>query len=212
MIKSLLKPLAISATLLLCSQLAQAATITNISESAQQVSPILPGLIIPDATLKNTNGEPVSMTQLINKKPTVLVVYRGGWCPYCSKQLANIQKIEQQLVAKGFQIIAVSPDSPEKLSESKISSPNYQLLSDDQLSFTQDLGLAFYLEDKVADIYRDKLGVNFVTLDGEQKVALPAPAVFVLDTDGRVHFQYANPNYKVRLSEQLLLAAADPVQ
>ena len=121
MIKSLLKPLAISATLLLCGQLAQAATITNISESAQQVSPILPGLIIPDAALKNTNGEPVSMTQLINKKPTVLVVYRGGWCPYCSKQLANIQKVEQQLTEKGFQIIAVSPDSPEKLSESKIS-------------------------------------------------------------------------------------------
>ncbi len=212
MLKTFLKSLLLGAALILSSQISQAATITKISDSAEQVSPILPGLIIPDSTLKNTEGKPVSIKDIVSKKPTILVVYRGGWCPYCSKQLANIQKIEQQLVAKGFQIIAVSPDSPEKLSESTISSTNYQLLSDDQLSFTQSLGLAFYLEDKVAEIYRNKLGVNFVTLDGEEKVALPVPAVFVLDTQGRVHFQYANPNYKVRLSEQLLLAAADSVQ
>ncbi len=212
MLKTILKTLFVGSALMLSSQFSQAATITNISDSAEQVSPLLPGLIIPNSTLKNTEGKQVSIKDIVSKKPTILVVYRGGWCPYCSKQLANIQKVEQQLVAKGFQIIAVSPDSPEKLSESTISSANYQLLSDDQLSFSQDLGLAFYLEDKVAEIYRNKLGVNFVTLDGEEKVALPVPAVFVLDTQGRVHFQYANPNYKVRLSEQLLLAAADSVQ
>ncbi|MFY8275277.1 peroxiredoxin-like family protein [Pseudoalteromonas sp. SSDWG2] len=212
MLKTFVNTLIASSTLLIASHVAQAATITHISDSAEQVSPVLPGLVIPDSTLKNTQGEEVSIKALVSEKPTILVVYRGGWCPYCSKQLANIQKVEQQLVEKGFQIIAVSPDSPEKLRESKISSANYKLLSDDQLRLSQDLGLAFFLEDKVADIYRNKLGVNFVTLDGEQKVALPVPAVFVLDTDSRVHFQYANPNYKVRLSEQLLLAAADSVQ
>ena len=62
------------------------------------------------------------------------------------------------------------------------------------------MGLAFFLDDKTAKVYRNKLGVNFVGLDGEQKVALPVPAVFVLDTQGMVHFQYANPNYRVRLS------------
>ncbi|TMO84397.1 peroxiredoxin-like family protein [Pseudoalteromonas ruthenica] len=201
----------VGAILLLFSSVASAAVITNISDSAEQVRPLLPGLIAPDVTLKDTQGQPVALKKLLANKPTVLVVYRGGWCPYCSKQLKNIQNIEQQIAEMGLQIIAVSPDSPAKLAQSTISSPTYQLLSDDQLALAQAMGLAFFLDDKTAKVYRNKLGVNFVGLDGEQKVALPVPAVFVLDTQGMVHFQYANPNYRVRLSEPLLLAAAKQV-
>ena len=37
---------------------------------------------------------------------------------------------------------------------------------------------------------------------------LPAPAVFILDTDGLVQFSYVNPNYRVRPSADLILSAA----
>ena len=188
-----------------------AATATNIAVQAEKVSPLLPGLTVPAITLKDKAGKNVDLAEHFAEKTTVLIVYRGGWCPYCSKQLASIQKIEQQIADLGAQIIAVSPDSPAKLAETKIDSPNYQLLSDDNLALSQALGLAFYLDDKTATIYRNKLGVNFVSLDGKEKVALPVPAVFVIDQKGLVHFQYANPNYKVRLTENLLLAAVKSV-
>jgi len=204
------KSLLISALFVLSSQVI-AATATNIAESAEQVSPLLPGLAVPNIELKDQYGKTVSLAERFKEKTTVLIVYRGGWCPYCSKQLANVQKIEKELADLGAQIIAVSPDSPEKLAESKITSPNYQLLSDDSLLLAQKLGLAFYLDDKTAKIDRNKLGVNFVSLEGEVKVALPVPAVFVIDTNGLVNFQYANPNYKVRLTEDLLLAAVKSV-
>ena len=204
------KSLLISALFALSSQVI-AATATNIAESAEQVSPLLPGLAVPNIELKDQYGKTVSLAERFKERTTVLIVYRGGWCPYCSKQLANVQKIEKELADLGAQIIAVSPDSPEKLAESKITSPNYQLLSDDSLLLAQKLGLAFYLDDKTAKIYRNKLGVNFVSLEGEVKVALPVPAVFVIDTNGLVNFQYANPNYKVRLTEDLLLAAVKSV-
>lgn len=188
-----------------------AATATNIAESAEQVSPLLPGLTVPNVELKDQYGKTVSLAERFKEKTTVLIVYRGGWCPYCSKQLASVQKIEKELANLNAQLIAVSPDSPEKLAETKITAPSYQLLSDDSLTLAQKLGLAFYLDDKTAKIYRNKLGVNFVSLEGEAKVALPVPAVFVIDTNGLVHFQYANPNYKVRLTEDLLLAAVKSV-
>jgi len=188
-----------------------AATATNIAESAERVSPLLPGLTVPNIELKDQYGKTVSLTERFKEKTTVLIVYRGGWCPYCSKQLASVQKIEKELADLNAQLIAVSPDSPEKLAETKITAPSYQLLSDDSLTLAQTLGLAFYLDDKTAKIYRNKLGVNFVSLEGEAKVALPVPAVFVIDTNGLVHFQYANPNYKVRLTEDLLLAAVKSV-
>jgi len=204
------RSLLITALLALSSQ-AIAATATNIANSAEQVSPLLPGLTIQNVDLKDQFGKSVSLGERFKEKTTVLIVYRGGWCPYCSRQLASVQKIEKQLASLNAQIIAISPDSPEKLAESKISSPNYQLLSDDSLALSQQLGLAFYLDAKTAKIYRNKLGVNFVSLDGEAKVALPVPAVFVVDTKGLIHFQYANPNYKVRLTEDLLLAAVKSV-
>ena len=204
------KSLLISALFVLSSQVI-AATATNIAESAERVSPLLPGLTVPNIELKDQYGKTVSLTERFKEKTTVLIVYRGGWCPYCSKQLASVQKIEKELANLNAQLIAVSPDSPEKLAETKITAPSYQLLSDDSLTLAQTLGLAFYLDDKTAKIYRNKLGVNFVSLEGEPKVALPVPAVFVIDTNGLVHFQYANPNYKVRLTEDLLLAAVKSV-
>ncbi|KTF13955.1 peroxiredoxin-like family protein [Pseudoalteromonas sp. H105] len=206
----MLKPILLACALLL-SVSTLAATASNIASKAEQVSPLMPGLTVPATTLKDKDGNNVDLSKRFAEKTTVLIVYRGGWCPYCSRQLASIQKIEQQIADLDAQIIAISPDSPEKLSESKIDSPNYQLLSDDGLVLSQALGLAFYLDDKTATIYRNKLGVNFVSLDGKAKVALPVPAVFVIDKKGLVNFQYANPNYKVRLTENLLLAAVKSV-
>ena len=68
------------------------------------------------------------------------------------------------------------------------------------------------LDDKTAAIYRNKRGVNFVDAQGKVNVALPVPAVFVIDKSGVVYFQYANPNYKVRLTEELLLAGVKSIE
>lgn len=189
---------------------AQAST-AGIAAAPEQVSPLLPGLSVPNVTLKDQQGHNIELKKRFAEKTTILIIYRGGWCPYCSKQLANIQKIEQQLANLNAQIIAVSPDSPEKLAQSKIKSPNYLLLSDDSLTLAKALGLAYYLDDKTAAIYRNKRGVNFVDAQGKVNVALPVPAVFVIDKSGVVYFQYANPNYKVRLTESLLLAAVESI-
>ncbi len=37
---------------------------------------------------------------------------------------------------------------------------------------------------------------------------LPVPAVFIAGKDSIIEFEYVNPNYKVRLSPELLLAGA----
>ena len=80
------KSLLISALFVLSSQVV-AATASNIAESAEQVSPLLPGLAVPNVELKDQYGKTVSLSERFKEKTTVLIVYRGGWCPYCSKQL-----------------------------------------------------------------------------------------------------------------------------
>ncbi len=187
---------------------AHAAKVFNISQSAESVSPLMPGLKVPSSQIATAQGDTLSTDALFASKPTVLVVYRGGWCPYCNQQLKDLQKIETDLVKLGFQLIAMSPDSAEKLAQNPLESKNYRLISDFNFELTQNLGLGYYLDEKMSSAYKNKLGATFVGLDGKAQVALPVPAVFVIDQTGLVHFQYANPNYRVRLDESVLLAAA----
>ena len=51
-------------------------------------------------------------------------------------------------------------------------------------------------------------GIDLEAASGEKHHELPAPAVFVVATDGRIQFEYVNPDYSVRVHPDLLLAAA----
>ena len=79
--------------LMLISPLTLSAEAFNIKASAEQVSPLLPGLTVPNSQVLNPQGNVISTDSVFAKKPTVLVVYRGGWCPFCSRQLMGIQQI-----------------------------------------------------------------------------------------------------------------------
>src|SRR5882724_8998499 len=100
-----------------------------VAQKAEDVQPLKVGDSIPDGTVKTIDGKDVSLKSLI-QKPTVLIFYRGGWCPYCSTQMGQLVKLEPKLVKMGFQILAVSADWPEKLKESLAKQRvNYTLLS-----------------------------------------------------------------------------------
>ncbi|MEM9016753.1 MAG: peroxiredoxin family protein, partial [Verrucomicrobiota bacterium] len=68
----------------------------------------------PDFTLPNAKGVEVSLATELEKGPVVLTWYRGGWCPYCNIQLAAYQKVLPQFEELGAQLIAVSPELPDK--------------------------------------------------------------------------------------------------
>jgi thiol-disulfide isomerase/thioredoxin len=80
---------------------------TQIADSAQNVTPLLIGQAAPNSKLQTVDGDPVSLKALTMQKPTVLIFYRGGWCPYCNSQLAGLKEIEGQLDDLGYQILAI---------------------------------------------------------------------------------------------------------
>ncbi len=46
---------------------------------ANLVNPLLIGSAVPAVTLVDTEGNAVNLATEIQKKPTILVFYRGGW-------------------------------------------------------------------------------------------------------------------------------------
>lgn len=172
----------------------------QLPEKATDVSPFLIGEIIPDATLKSPDANDHSVSDILSKKPTVMIFYRGGWCPYCNRHLAEIQDAESEIISLGYQIIAISPDSPENLQITDDKHQlNYSLYSDSSGAFTKSIGIAFKASEKKWNKLSEKS-------NGLNEGFLPVPAVFVVNTKGEILFEYINPSYNKRLKASLLIA------
>lgn len=168
----------------------------------EDISPLLVGEKIPSVSVQTVSGETINSESFYSKGKSILIFYRGGWCPYCNTQMSQLQLIEKDLVNLGYTIYAISPDSPDKMKESveKIKM-TYTLISDKTGTLSRALGIAF----KSPEHYEKRLEA-IQGVDAE--LHLPVPSVFIVNTNGEILFEYINPNYKVRMSSDLLLAAA----
>ena len=172
----------------------------QIAEKAEDISPLLIGETIPDMDLKASDESIHKFSGIVGEKPTVLLVYRGGWCPFCNAHLSEIQGVQSEVIKLGYQIVAVSPDSPENLQiTDEKDKLEYSLYSDGDGKFIQSLGIAFKAPEKYAGMLNKSSG-------GLNDGFLPVPSVFIVDTSGKILFEYINPDYKTRLSVGLLLA------
>lgn len=181
----------------------------KFSNGSDEICPLLVGSTLPESMLRDVQGNELSSGQIFTDKPTVLIFYRGSWCPYCSKHMSAIAKLEPELLEMGFQIIGVTPDSPEKIEKFEDKKKlNYTVYSDSKMEFADAMGLGFTLDEKTLKNYKT-WGINLEKASGgETHHRLPVPAVYILNQEGVVTFSYVNPNYKVRASEELIQAAA----
>ena len=180
----------------------------TVPDDASKVHPILINSTIPDVRVKKINSDEVALRSIVAEKPSILIFYRGGWCPYCSAHMAELQKIESQIVELGYQILAISVDKPEVLKETLSKGElSYTLLSDSPADVLKAFGIAYRVDDKTVARYKS-VGIDFEKNTGYDHHILPAPAVFIVDQKGVVKFQYVNPDYKERIDGDILLTAA----
>ena len=179
----------------------------DVPEKPEDISPLLVGETIPDVKLRTTSGETVSLMTEVAKKPTLLVFYRGGWCPYCTKHLAELRLMQPDMDKMGYQMLAISTDAPEGLKNTyEKSELNYTLLSDADLTAAKAFGLAFKAPAKYGEMLVKSSGGK------NTEVLLPVPAVFVLDTKGVIKYEHINPNFKERVSAKVLRAVTEALQ
>jgi len=178
-----------------------------IPQKASDISPLLVGEKIPTGvTVANQIGEMVNFNLLISQKPTIVVFYRGGWCPYCSRQLSGLQDISSDLVKMGYQIVAISTDKPEGLMKSVENGKlDYILLSDADVSLAKDFGIAYKAPKDYWGFLPETSG------EKNTELLLPVPSVFILDRKGEINFEYINPNFKQRIKPELLKAVAENI-
>ncbi|MGB4960993.1 MAG: peroxiredoxin-like family protein [Saprospiraceae bacterium] len=160
-------------------------SMAQVADKAENISPLLVGEKMPADSVQNADGAMMSLAAVFAKKPTLLVVFRGGWCPYCNVQLAGLGEAEEEILKLGYQIVALSPDDYKEIpaieTKDKIK---YQLYSDKDAKVITNMGIAFNTA---------KRGI------------LPVPTVMVINQSGEILFEHINPNYKVRMESDYVL-------
>lgn len=183
-------------------------SMTNVALTAETVRPLLIGATVPNITLTRVDGKDFVLGTELQLKPTVLIFYRGGWCPYCNVQLQDLRKIESRLIRMGYQLIVVSPDKPSELKNSITKNKlGYQLVSDSKAELMRAMGVAFKVDGATFEKYKG-YGIDLEAASEQTHHFLPVPSVFLLDKTGKITFEYVNPDYRVRLPAEVILAAA----
>ncbi|MFI0896709.1 thioredoxin-dependent thiol peroxidase [Streptomyces sp. NPDC020983] len=73
-----------------------------------------PGDPAPDFTLQDADGKPVSLAEHRGRK-VVVYFYPAAMTPGCTKQACDFTDNLDQLATAGYDVLGISPDSPEKL-------------------------------------------------------------------------------------------------
>ena len=153
----------------------------------ENICPVLIGSEVPSLQLTDVDGAAQNLQEIIKKQPSVIIFYRGGWCPYCMKHLKDVEKSVTELSQLGYQVIAISSDKPNDAKKTKEKrSLSFTVLSDTSAVVMQAFGIAFDPESKKHPV-------------------LPVPSVFLIDKNGKIVFEHVDPKYSRRLDAEILV-------
>ncbi len=180
----------------------------SVPASAGDVSPLLIGSSVPDVTLSDPVNRSVNLSEIGSEK-ALFVFYRGGWCPFCSAELADLAEIDVELQNRGIEIVAISPDTPEYLQASlEDIELGYTLLSDSSMEAAKAFGVAFRVDEETVQSLKEG-GMDIEERSGQTHHILPVPAVFLTNSEGKIVFQYVNPDYRQRVDKSIIMAAVN---
>jgi peroxiredoxin len=162
-----------------------------------KTEPIKIGGVAPDFSLSDQNGKTVTLSKV--GKPTVLVFYRGFWCPFCARQLAELRSLLKS--DDTIALYAISVDGAEKSKglAAKIAKDgkgdlNFPLLSDPG--------------NKTIDAY----GLFDPAYVGQGIEGIPHPAVLILDKNRRIVWAKVESDYKIRPTNADIRAELDKLK
>jgi len=117
---------------------------------------VKPGQPLPEFVAVDEDGKPVSSSELAGA-PAILLFVRGSWCPFCSKQVANLTRVYKEITETGARLILITPkplETTRRLAE--MFELEFRFWLDESLSIGKSLGLV--LQAGVPDNYRKEYG------------------------------------------------------
>lgn len=166
------------------------------------------GDAVPNLVLVSASGAPIDLYESLGDGQSVIVFYRGSWCPYCNLTLKHYQ---QQLLPilqeRGVQLVAISPQTPEA-SELAIANGDleYVVLSDPANKLITELGILTEPTSDARAAHTD-LGFDVADSNADATGNIPFPTVLIVDADRRITFADVHVDYTTRTEVSEIIAA-----
>jgi peroxiredoxin len=181
------------------------AEMENLLASGIAEKSVTTGNQFPDFSLTNAHYESRTPGDFLDKGPLVISFYRGAWCPYCNLEINALQQSLPEISAAGGQLIAISPQTPDKSADQvSVSQLTFEVLSDVGNKLARDCGLVFTLPKTLRPIYQ-AWEIDIPDHNADDSFELPIPATYIVGTDGKIHYSFVNMDYTKRLEPNIII-------
>jgi peroxiredoxin len=168
------------------------------------------GTVLPDAKLLDVHGGATTLYAAAGSGTSVLVFYRGAWCPYCNIALSAYQdQLLPQLTERGIRLVAISPQKPDgSLTMQQKHGLAFTVVSDPGNTIAGRLGILTRPSDD-ARAAQLQLGLDLTSINADGTVTLPMPATVILDAGHAVRWIDVHPDYSTRTEPRQVIGALD---
>ena len=147
-----------------------------------------------DFTLPDHLGGKFRLADRRGKGPTILIFYRGHWCPYCARYFVKkIQPNLARLTAAGGMVLGIGPEPVHTASD-----------------FARTHGLTFPLLCDFDGLVIQQFGVRNGFSAAQS--FLPHPGTFIFDPDLQLRFRAVDRNFKKRTTIVTIFDALDAMR
>jgi peroxiredoxin len=152
----------------------------------------MPGTSFPHAlNAPDQTGKIRSLKSVTGKNGAVIFFVRSAdWCPFCKRQLVDVNRRLADFRALGFEVASVSVDDIAPIAEfHKEQRIGYVMLSDPKGSINEALGIQ-----------------DTQYPSGSKAFGVPKPTAYVIDKKGTIRLRYQEPTFRTRPDLDAMIA------
>lgn len=168
---------------------------------AQETNTLKVGDKAPLFIGKTSKGDSLHLQEILQDEKLVLVFYRGVWCPYCNKHLAELQKDIQLINAKDAKVVLITPEQPEFANKAnEKANGDFAIISDSNYEIMKAYGVDFKISEETVTSFYNFVLKNTREANGNEEDILPVPATIIINQQGIIDYIHFDEDYKNRSS------------
>lgn len=173
--------------------------IALFSLNALAQSGLKTGSQAPLFTASDNTGKTLNLKTLLKShKAVVLLFYRGQWCPYCNKQIKELQDSLQLLTGKGAYVIGVTPETGDNINKTiDKTHASFSIIQDKGYHIMKSYDVNYKVDDATFSQLK-KYGIDLENNNGNKDHVLPVPATYVIDKSGKIIYAHFDKDYTKR--------------